>query len=296
LKTPANLKWGGGSQTGGAYSGGYADGPADQAAFEAPQGVAADADGTLYVADTGNHAVRRIREGRVTTLAVSAEHTKPPVKPRGLLVRGDSLLVSDLFAQTLIELPLARTVFSDVPEDAWYAGALAEAVERGLISGVGDGRFAPDEPVTRGAFAVMLSRLHRHGEGHAVVEGADGFADVLADSWYGSAVRWAASEGLVNGMEDGLFYPDRPVTREQLITMLYRLISRDEGAAQGHAPIDRFADAGTVAPYAAEAMQWAVGNGILTGNPDGTLTPAAPATRAQTVTLLLAVMTRLEQP
>lgn len=87
---------------------GSEDGPAASASFSAPTGVAVGPDGTVYVADTANAAVRRVRDGRVDTILapVDGELSHAPVSPRGLLLRGDELLVCDSYARTLISLPL----------------------------------------------------------------------------------------------------------------------------------------------------------------------------------------------
>lgn len=85
----------------GAYEGGYRDGSAEQALFSSPQGVAVDAEGNVYVADTGNGAVRKIENGTVYTLASMEDSSTYPVSPRGLWLDGEKLYVGDVFANTL---------------------------------------------------------------------------------------------------------------------------------------------------------------------------------------------------
>ena len=110
------------------------------------------------------------------------------------------------------------------------------------------------------------------------------------DAWYGANARWAADLGVVTGVGKDLFAPDRNITREQIVTMLYRY-----AAAQGfelksnRVAMEQFSDAADVSDWAVEAMAWAVSNGILNGS-NGRLLPQHEATRAQTAKLLISFM------
>ena len=121
------------------YYGGYADGPSDTAWFDHPQGVAVGSDGTVYVADTLNHAVRMIRDGRVYTLAKNGGGLSMPVSPAGMAVMGNKLYVTDSFVGGVMTLTLDTVSYGDIPDGAWYAPAVLEATRRGLVNGTEDG-------------------------------------------------------------------------------------------------------------------------------------------------------------
>lgn len=175
-------------------------------------------------------------------------------------MRGDTLLVTDLLAQTLLTVDLTPVTYTDVPADAWYAEAVAAATERGITGGTGDGLFSPDAPVTRATFAVMLSRLHLNTDGNAVIDGEAAFSDVPTDAWYAPAVRWAADQGIVSGYGGGLYGPDDTIAREQLVVMLWRYAGSPLIAGK---QLDFTDD--EVGSWAVDALAWAKENGILQG-------------------------------
>ena len=277
---------------GGEYEGGYVDGPAAKARFDHPQGVAVGSDGTVYVADTGNYAVRRLANGRVTTMASAKQTPEAPVQPRGLLVQGDTLVVTDLFAQNLLTLSTAPVSYRDVPSGAWCEDAVRQATERGLTGGTGNGNFTPNAPVTRAMFVVMLSRLHQGTDGGAVIDGETTFTDVPDGAWYTEAARWGADQQLVLGY-DGKFHPNDGITREDLATLLYRYAESLGFDTSGRAELSGFPDTSDVSAYAEDAVCWAVAQGILNGGTDGALTLRNTATRAQAAKMLVSFMDAL---
>mgnify|MGYP004509226361 CR=1 FL=1 len=109
--------------------------------------------------------------------------------------------------------------FADVAEDAYYAQAVAWAVEKGITGGIGNGLFAPDAVCTR---AQIVTFLWRAAGMPAPQSGVNPFTDVPADAWYTQAVLWAVEKGITTGMGGGLFGPDVPCTRAQVVTFLYR--------------------------------------------------------------------------
>ena len=111
------------------------------------------------------------------------------------------------------------------------------------------------------------------------------FADVAADAWYAEAVAWAYENGIVNGVSDSRFAPDAAITREQLVTILFRRAG--DGA---RADLSVFPDAGEISGYARDAMSWAVARGLVNGvSRDGAalLFPRGGATRAQVAAILM---------
>lgn len=270
------------------YIGGYADGPVEKAQFDHPQGIAVGEDGAIYVADTNNAAIRKIADGRVTTVTAASGLDALPISPRGLAVEGNTLFVCDTGALTLLHCDISPLVYSDIPEDAAYAEAVYAATQRKLVDGVGNGLFAPDAQLNRAMFVTMLARVQRNVDGTTVIDGAAQFPDVAAGVWYDATSRWAADAGIVLGI-NGKFCGSEAITREQLITMLYRYAQMRGFDCSAFAALDAYADAAAVAEYALAPMQWAVGAGII-GDADSALAPKAVATRAETAQILVAFM------
>ena len=113
--------------------------------------------------------------------------------------------------------PVGAAAFADVPAGSYYEKAVAWAVENGVTTGTGDGRFGPDDPCTRAQAVTFLARALK-----AKAVGAAAFADVPADSYFAGAVAWAVENGVTTGTGDGKFSPDDPCTRGQIVTFLYR--------------------------------------------------------------------------
>ena len=172
--------------------------------------------------------------------------------------------------------------FPDVTEGDWFYDAVRYAYETGLMDGVGDNLFAPNSQTTRAQLVTILYRL----EGEPEVSGTSGFTDVEAGTWYTDAVAWAAANGIVNGTTDTTFAPGEDITREQLVTVLYRYVESKGYDVSASADLSGYPDAGQVQDYAQPAMAWAVAEGIVEGV-DGTLNPTGDATRAQIATILM---------
>ena len=110
--------------------------------------------------------------------------------------------------------------FADVPADAYYAKAVAWAVENGITSGTGGGKFSPDATCTRAQIVTFLYRA----AGSPAVSGGSVFSDVKAGAYYADAVTWAANKGITGGIGNGLFGSDNNCTRAQIVTFLYRYV------------------------------------------------------------------------
>ena len=115
--------------------------------------------------------------------------------------------------------PKALSSFADVPADAHYAKAVAWAVENGITNGTTDTTFGPDETCTRAHGVTFLSRAAKAN----TASGNSNFADVDANAYYASAVKWAVDNGITNGISSSLFGPDSSCTRAQIVTFLYRM-------------------------------------------------------------------------
>lgn len=178
-----------------------------------------------------------------------------------------------------------RMPFADVAENAWYTDAVRYVYEHDLMDGIGSTTFAPDATTSRAMIATILWRM----AGSPAVNGSIGFSDVADGQWYSEAIRWAASEGIVDGYGNGSFGPNDPITREQFAAMLWRYAaSAGYDVSIGESTnILSYADATNVSEYAIPAMQWACGSGVITGISEATLVPLGEATRAQAATMLM---------
>ena len=174
--------------------------------------------------------------------------------------------------------------FADAAPGDWFYGDLVHVYENGLMDGVSDTLFAPDGAVTRGMIVTILHRL----EGAPVVDYLLPFADVAEGAWYAEAVRWAASEGIVTGVSETAFAPDEPITREQFAAILWRYAKyKGHDVSIGESTnILSYTDFAEISEYAIPAMQWACGEGIITGSGEGVLNPRGGATRAEAAAML----------
>lgn len=159
--------------------------------------------------------------------------------------------------------------FSDVDESASYVGAIQWAAEHGYINGYPDGRFGVNDPVTRAQLAAIFYRA----AGRPAVSGRTRFPDVQTTAYYADAAIWAEDSGLISGYPDGRFGVDDPVTRQQVVTILWRWAGSPDASA-----VD-YADENAVAAYAQTAVDWSRSSGILTGREDGRFAPHDSATR-----------------
>ena len=165
--------------------------------------------------------------------------------------------------------------FSDVSTSAYYYEAVKWAQEKGITGGIGNGLFGPNQPCTRAQIVTFLWRAAGSPEPKAM----SSFSDVSADSYYAKAVAWAVENGITTGTGDGKFSPDATCTRAQSVTFLFRAIGKlvDSKA--------EFSDVLTDSYYA-NAVAWAVENGVTNGIGDGLFGPDNSCTRAQIVTFL----------
>ena len=116
--------------------------------------------------------------------------------------------------------PKNMSSFADVPADAFYAKAVAWAVENGITGGTGDGKFSPDATCTRAQAVTFLYRA----SGAPAVSGNAAFSDVAANAYYAAAVKWAEKNGITGGIGGGLFGSNNNCTRAQIVTFLYRSV------------------------------------------------------------------------
>ena len=172
-------------------------------------------------------------------------------------------------------------VYTDVAKGAWYHDYVDYMVDNGYMNGVSKTEFGIDSSVTRAQLVTILYRI----AGEPSVDGEENpFTDVAKDQWYTDAIIWAAGEGIVNGVSATEFAPNKEITREQIVTILYRYdgqkkVEKDQ--------LSSFTDAGKIADYAVDAMNWAIAEEIINGVTESALAPANTATRAQICAIMM---------
>ncbi len=175
--------------------------------------------------------------------------------------------------------------FPDVSESHWSYESVRKAVELGLTTGRGDGTFGPDADMTRAEFVTMLHRAV--GAPEAKVDAA--FMDVASGGWYEQAVNWVAESGCVKGISETEFGAEKTITRQEVVTILFRLSGGVSGTEAAFAKVydEQFADSSAIAPWAKPAMYWSIYEEIISGTAADKLSPEGTATRAQIVTILV---------
>ncbi len=174
-----------------------------------------------------------------------------------------------------------RFPFTDVKPENWFYEDVREVWEQGLMAGVSSTLFAPKHQTTRAQFVSVLWRLAGSPEVSKAQELLCPFTD-LKDGWYRPAVLWAFSKGIVGGTTLTTFSPKAPLTREQLVSMLWRY----GGSPSLTLQVGDFTDGASISLYARPAVAWAVKNEIVFGLQDGTFHPKDPANRAQLAAVL----------
>lgn len=176
-------------------------------------------------------------------------------------------------------------VFADVSSGSWYKGAVDYAVSNKLMVGTAKDRFEPETATTRAMLVTVLWRYVGQP-----LDGKNDFRDVPMGQWFTDAVVWAAHNGIVAGVGNGRFAPDASITREQLVTILYRYCNAVGIDTASRTDLNSFPDANEVSSYAREAMSWAVSVGLVSGTKLGGtiyLDPQGNATRAQVASILM---------
>ena len=175
----------------------------------------------------------------------------------------------------------AVSQFTDVRND-WSYDGISYCVDRGLMKGTSRTTFDPDGTTARGMLVTVLYRIE--GEPAA---GICSFTDVPAGAWYTDAVAWAAENGIVEGY-DGRFVPDGDITREAFAAVLYRYAKyKGYDVSTGeNTSLQGFADADRISVWAEDAMQWAVGEGLINGRGNGMVDPSGNASRAEMAAIL----------
>ena len=171
--------------------------------------------------------------------------------------------------------------FADLKAGDWFHDEVDAILNKGIMNGMSKTEFAPAQSLTRAMMATILYRV----EGQPAVSGKSAFTDV--SGWYAKAVLWAEQNGIVNGYGNGIFAPADVVTREQMVTMMYRYAKTAALDVSSENVLDAFKDAADVSNWAKKAMNWAICRGILQGDDLGALNPKAAAKRCEAAAVIL---------
>ena len=176
--------------------------------------------------------------------------------------------------------------FADVKTSDWFYNNVRFAYTMGLMNGTSATTFSPGDPTARAQFITVLWRM----SGSPVVPGSEcRFNDVASGAYYYEAVRWGVANGIINGYSATVFDPNGQVTREQLITMLFRYAKNyagDDVAKYDTTNILGYSDVLQISKGMTQPFQWGIGAKIISGTSATTLTPQGTATRAQVAAIL----------
>ena len=170
--------------------------------------------------------------------------------------------------------------YLDIRTDSWMYSAILFVTEQHIMNGVGVAEFAPDAPMVRAMFTTVLYRL----AGMPAVNAENSFIDVAEGQYYTDAVRWAAESGIAAGYGNGVFGTNDLITREQLVTLLWRSCGEP---SQDDEALSAYSDTAQISEWALDAFAWAVGCGLIHGRGDGILAPQDTATRAETAQIIM---------
>lgn len=181
---------------------------------------------------------------------------------------------SIVFVSTGEKLP-----YTDV--SGWAVPYIGWAFDNGVMTGTSETTFSPERSMTRGMAVTTLFRLSNETSDYE-----HSFTDVPADEYYSEAVSWAAENGVVNGITDTSFAPEKNITREQLAVMLYRYAEFLGMDTTARTELDAYEDADSISDYALEALQWANAEELINGRTPTTLSPLGTTKRAEYATVL----------
>ncbi len=235
--------------------------------------------GQLYLQFTTNGTTYRmitcdIRTGLLTELS----KVGTPKYYTDLYDSFTSLCFADFMDVTVRQRP-----FVDMSDSYWAYDSIYYCYEEGYLKGVTETTFEPLRQITRAEFAILLYRVL----GLQDYQASDVyFSDVPETAWFYNEVSVLAEMGIVNGVDDGVFAPFQPIRRQELVTMLYRVIGYDVELELS------FSDVRSIDDYARNAVKWAVSEGLVEGYDDGTFLPKGYTTRAEAA----AIIQRLTTP
>ena len=190
----------------------------------------------------------------------------------------------------VLEIGMTRDAFQDVPDDAWYASYVYDIVDKGIMAGISSTEFQPEGQMTRAQAAQILYTM----AGSPAVNTATRFNDVFPGQWHYNPITWCTSSGVMAGYSSGDFLPDAAITRQQMVSVLYKYTTKIlKDPASERDGLEFFADRDSISSYARTSMQWAVARGIISGireNGQLTIQPQGVVSRAQMAIMLSSML------
>ena len=242
--------------------------------------VNAEKEDTVILAFAGVEAAKAGTVFTLTFEALEEEDGTVAVLPQDSYVTGAEDYTLD--ASTAVQVSCPSEQFTDVDTSRYYHDGVDYVVNKGYMIGVGDTRFAPESKTNRAMVVTVLYRM----AGSPEVTGDMPFADVSEGRYYYDAILWASQNEIAKGMTETLFAPNKLVTREQLVTFLYRYAGFKGVDTTNQGSLEDFVDAGKVSNFAKEAMTWAVATELIIGVGDEKLEPKATSNRGQIATVI----------
>lgn len=177
---------------------------------------------------------------------------------------------------------ISNKLFKDVSKSVWYYDAVKYVYENNIIKGYSNGNFDSNDKLTGYMIVVILHRL----ESEKVVNSPVKFKDVSSNSWYSNAIKWAVSNKIIYGYNDGTFKPNNSITRQDFIVMLYRYDKyKHNNISNNNINITNYKDYNKISSYAIDAMKWSIKYKIIVGS-KGYLNPQNYVTRAEVAVIL----------
>ncbi len=194
---------------------------------------------------------------------------------------GKKEIIEDEIEETVIKT-FTEDTFSDITKDDWYYDSVKYVYENNLMQGTENG-FEPENKMSR---AMLVTVLYRMTDVKKTAD-SHNFEDVSSQKWYSDAVAWAASNGIVNGISETEFAPDKEVSREQMAAIVYRYVKWKGYDTSDKKDISSFEDFDKISQWAVDALMWANGKALVNGTSDTLLSPEKATTRGQFATILM---------
>ncbi len=240
--------------------------------------VAADGE-ILTQVPGGIRAALPLGDGEVAVIV--GEDGTETIVPKSLVDGGETYVL--LRGSATVKIKDNSRSFTDMPESEAYVRTIDFVSSHELFQGTGAETFSPSASMDRAMMVTVLWRL----ESEAAPTAVENYSDVSASAWYAESVAWAEENGIANGYGNGIYQPKKAISRQEMVTMLYRYAIFAGMDTDRTDDLAAFADAGDVSGYAREAIAWAVANGIITGTDSGRLNPSGSASRAQVATVVM---------
>ena len=181
-----------------------------------------------------------------------------------------------------------KNPFADIHKNDWFYDSVKYAYENGLMKGVSNTEFAPQNDITRAMFVTVLYRIENEPQTAAAA-----FIDIESGSYYEKAVAWASNNGIIFGISENQFAPNDNITREQMAAIIYRYATF-KGYDITTSGSTAYTDNSDISDYAKDAVIWAAEKSVMTGNTDGSFAPKANTTRAQAAAVFMRILENLK--